>query len=50
MTLLSIVNPAELLRGNIKMLLTILLIGLFMKTFKQLYFADHIVAGIILVL
>lgn len=48
MTLLSIINFEELLKSIVIMLLTILLIGLFLKKLNQPYFVAYIIAGILL--
>lgn len=48
MTLLLINSVGELLQGLVIMLLTVLLVGLFMKRLHQPYFVAYIVTGILL--
>lgn len=48
MILLSIINFEELLKSIGIMLLTILLIGLFLKRLNQPYFVAYIIAGLLL--
>lgn len=48
MILLSIIHFEELLKSIVIMLLTILLIGLFLKKLNQPYFVAYIIAGVLL--